>query len=84
MGGDSPGTDDQYWMMYQAAYDAIFSVAETVLCGVVLSLIGIFGLGMVYLTATVFINGTATQGTFFAGLFGISTAVFAGYELYHL
>jgi membrane protein implicated in regulation of membrane protease activity len=76
--------NNRYEVTYQAVRNAILSVLETATLGLVLFLIGIFGLGILGATGIAFYNETTTQSTFFAALFGVAVVVFAVYELYHL
>lgn len=84
MDREASKNNDQYRATYQATRDAIRSLLQGTFLKAILILIGIFGVGVVWVAATAFTNGSATQATFFGGLFGTAVALFAGYELYHL
>lgn len=47
------------------------------------ALIGVFGIGLLWMTAIALTNDTASTATFFAALFGAVITVLAGDELFH-
>ena len=71
-----------YGAIYRAVRDTIRATVRTAFHGVVLLSIGAFEVAIVGLTATAFLDGSATQATPFAGLFGFAATAFAGNDLY--
>jgi len=51
--------------------------------GVIWVFLGVFGVGLLWMTATALTNGTASLATFLLALFGAVITVLAGDELFH-
>jgi apolipoprotein N-acyltransferase len=79
MANDSLGKTAQYEAIYRGARDATFSIFS----GVMWVFLGIFGVGLLWMTTTALTNGTATLATFLLALFGVGITVLAGDELFH-
>lgn len=79
MAEDPLGTTAQYEAAYRGGRDAVLSV----LFGAMWAVLGVVGIGLLWMTATALTNGTASQATFLLALFGALMTVLAGDELYH-
>ena len=79
MADDSLGTTAQYEAAYRGGRDAVLSV----LSGALWAVLGVVGVGLLWMTAIALTNGTASLATFLLALFGAVITVLAGDELYH-
>lgn len=79
MTADTPDTTAQYEAAYRGGRDAVLSIVS----GAMWAILGVFGVGLLWLTAIALTNDTATPVTLFAALFGSVLTVLAGDELYH-
>jgi hypothetical protein len=79
MADDSLGTTPQYEAAYRGGRDAVLSVLSSALWTV----LGVVGVGLLWMTAIALTNGTASLATFLFALFGAVITVLAGDELYH-
>lgn len=79
MADDSLGTTAQYEAAYRGGRDTVLSV----LSGAMWAVLGVFGVGLLWMTAIALTNGTALPATFAAALFGVVITVLAGDELFH-
>jgi sterol desaturase/sphingolipid hydroxylase (fatty acid hydroxylase superfamily) len=79
MADDTLGTAAQYEAIYRGARDATFSICS----GVMWIFLGVFGVGLLWMTAIALTNGTASLATFLLALFGAVITVLTGDELFH-
>jgi len=79
MADDPLGRTAQYEAIYRGARDATFLIFS----GVIWVFLGVFGVGLLWMTATALTNGTASLATFLLALFGAVITVLAGDELFH-
>jgi len=79
MADDPLGRTAQYEAIYRGARDATFLIFFW--CD--LGFLGVFGVGLLWMTATALTNGTASLATFLLALFGAVITVLAGDELFH-
>lgn len=68
---------------YEAAYRGGRDACLSVFSGVLWAVVGVFGVGLLWLTAIALTNGTASPATFAAAIFGAVITVLAGDELFH-
>lgn len=69
----------QYEAAYRGGRDAILSIFS----GALWAILGVFGVGLLWMTAIALNNGTASLSTFAAALFGVIIAVVTVDELFH-
>ena len=76
---DSLEKTAQYEAAYRGGRDAVLSV----LSGALWAVLGVVGVGLLWMTAIALTNGTASLATFLLALCGAVITVLAGDELYH-
>ena len=79
MPADSPETTALREAAYRGGRDAVLSIFSNA----VWAILGVVGVGLLWMTAIALINGTASPATFGAALFGVVISVLAGDELFH-
>lgn len=76
---DSLERTAQYAAAYRGGRDAVLSIFS----GALWIVLGVFGVGLLWMTAIALTNGTASPATFAAALFGVAITVLAADELFH-
>lgn len=84
MPSPTESSNTEYEASYWGARDAISSLSRRIFFGILMLLVGIFGLGLLSAAVIPIVDGDATRAAYPALVVGFLLAIFAAYELYSL
>lgn len=84
MARKSKDSNPEYSASYWGARDAVVSLSRRTVAGLLLLLVGVFGVGLFSAAAVPVLEGTATVAAYPAAIVGAALVLFAAHEMYSL